>query len=221
MLTFTNGPAYLAVTAVLNPIANSLKITFDKTKAALSDYGTHTIDYEVNFKEYTGIAAALKGSFQLTIKDDCRTATIQSQTISSLVVNWLADPTKTLSVPAFTDSVDAAMMVINGYGTCGEKVVSLVNAPAYLSISAGKVPITDPLTITYTKALATKEAFGQTQISYSVSFKNYAGIAPSVASFTFEMTDPCRSATVTPQTIGSFAVDLHGAAAQTSTVKAF
>jgi len=41
--------------------------------------------------------------------------------------------------------------------------------------------------------------------------------------FTFDIDfqDPCRSATVTPQTIGSFDVDLHGAAAQTSTVKAF
>ena len=119
MLTFTNGPAYLAVTAGPNPIADPLKITFDKTKAAISDFGTRTINYSVSFKEYTGIAPALKGNFQLTIKDECRNATINNQTITFPTVDWSSDATKTVSVPAFTDSVDAKGVYQKG--VCGEK----------------------------------------------------------------------------------------------------
>ena len=108
---------------------------------------------------------------------------------------WTQDNTYSLSVPAFTDSIDVA----GGYarGICGEKIVTLdSSAPSYLSISLDSVdPIMNPFMIEYDESLATEANIGVHSISYTVSFAEYSGIATDLTTetFTFEITCPTSS----------------------------
>lgn len=104
-------------------------------------------------------------------------------------IDWMNDTIKLFSFPAYKDSVDQAGTYSTGI--CGEKVVSLASdAPRFLSITADADPINNPWTIKYEKSQATVTNVGFTTIKYSVSFKEYDGITPSLEG-TFDLEISC------------------------------
>jgi len=57
-------------------------------------------------------------------------------------------PTATLSIPAFTDSVDSTDEYTTGI--CGEKKITLNDStPSYLTLVDGTDPVLDPFSIDY------------------------------------------------------------------------
>ena len=99
----------------------------------------------------------------------------------------MVDKSKQFSFPAFKDSVDQTGTYSTGI--CGEKVVSLApDAPLFLSITADADPINNPWTLNYDKKLAMIANLAVTTVKYTVSFKEYGGIVPSLeGSFDLEI----------------------------------
>jgi len=92
-------------------------------------------------------------------------------------------------VPAFGDSVELG----GGYaqGTCGEKDIVLNSPPAFISLTKGTSPLTDPFTIDYDQTSATEADIGIHTISYTVTMTQYPGPTTSITgSFTFEIKCP-------------------------------
>ena len=87
-------------------------------------------------------------NFKIQFIDDCRSATIIPQVINFPDVEWDIDLTETLSVPAFSDSVEATPQYSTGI--CGAKDVVLnFNAPPFVTLTQGVDPILDPFVISY------------------------------------------------------------------------
>lgn len=135
--------------------------------------------------------------FTLSYEDACQTATIIEQTITFPTVVWYIDFTSTLSVPAFTDTVDGATD-LPGTGTyptgvCGEKVVTLDPNILFMSSTADATdPVLNNFVIDYDQnAGATVDDVILHTISYTVSSLEYGGHIPDLASsFEFEIICP-------------------------------
>ena len=100
----------------------------------------------------------------------CSKATITSQVITFPVIDWISESTKSQTVPAFQDSIDAQVGV-SIVGTCGEKEITLNNAPNFITSVPAIEPINGAFKINYNKAQANIDNVGLNIISYTVSFK--------------------------------------------------
>ena len=100
----------------------------------------------------------------------CSKATITSQVITFPVIDWISESTKSQIVPAFQDSIDAQVGV-SIVGTCGEKEITLNNAPNFITSVPAIDPINGAFKINYNKAQANIDNVGLNIISYTVSFK--------------------------------------------------
>ena len=68
--------------------------------------------------------------------------------------------------------------------------------PAFISLTKGTDPLTDPFTIDYDQSAATEADIGIHTISYTVTMTEYAALTtPITGSFTFEIECPILVAT--------------------------
>ena len=125
--------------------------------------------------------------FVVDFVDACRTATVVGQAITFSPVAWNVDLTASLSVPAFTDSVDSTGTYTAGI--FGVKTFALDAAtPSFLTLSPGADQLVDAYTIDYDQTAATESDIGVHTIDYTVTITEYTGIATVLAStFTFEI----------------------------------
>ena len=67
----------------------------------------------------------------------------------------------------------------------------LNSPPAFISLTKGTNPLTDPFTIDYDETAATESDIGIHTISYTVTMTEYAALTtPITGSFTFEIECP-------------------------------
>lgn len=88
-------------------------------------------------------------------------------------------------MPVFGDSVE-----LSGYsqGTCGEKDVTLVSPPSFISLTKGANPLKDPFTISYDLSKASVTDIGIHTIQYTVKITEYVTLTTQLTgSFTFEL----------------------------------
>ena len=100
----------------------------------------------------------------------------------------MVDTTASLTVPAFTDSVDTGGLYATGI--CGEKqfVLDPSTTPAFLSFVPGTDPVLDPFQIDYDETFATEADIMVHTITYTVSIVEYSGITTDfTGTFTFEI----------------------------------
>ena len=65
------SPDFLTISAdAVDPILNDLTISYDESKATLSDIKVHTINYTVVLKEYGADVTSLHGSFEIEIVEN-------------------------------------------------------------------------------------------------------------------------------------------------------
>ena len=112
----------------------------------------------------------------------------------------IQDFTTSITVPAFTDTVDG---LYDFKGVCGEKVVTFDAGAlaAFVTFTAGADPIHDSLTIALdTSSLAAAYA-GVYTITYTVSFADWPVLGTHTDSFTIELIDACAGVSINAQVI--------------------
>ena len=123
-------------------------------------------------------------------EDACQTAIILPQTLEDFTIKWRAETELTISIPAFTDSVDA--LGILPYGICGTKVLILnLENPSFLTLSQDESqdPVYAPYLLTYSESLASEADIKEHTINYTVTIADdYNGIISDLqGNFTFEI----------------------------------
>ena len=104
-----------------------------------------------------------------------------------MVTNY--DISASISVPAFSDSVDFN----GGYtiGICGEKTFTFDFSYPFLTVILGTDPIINSLTIYYDHLLATESDIGLFYIPYTIKMAEYDGIVSDLSgSFSYQLLCP-------------------------------
>jgi len=131
-------------------------MSFDDRRTLFSKGPTFYFEGEVTGDMISEPVTTARYEFVINFVDDCRTATIDSTSASSVLpaepreIIWNTDLTYIMTIDAFTDSLDATGNF--DIGICGEKVISLDEAqniayPATLTLGAD--PILDTFEIMY------------------------------------------------------------------------
>ena len=153
--------------------------------------------FQGKFNDQSQTPATATEDFFIMHSDACRTASPNAQVITFSDIDFLAQTVASISVPAFTDTVDST----NAYtkGICGEKRMTLNSPPAFLSLTSGTDKINDPITISYDPTQATGADAITHTIAYTVNLISYNGVATDISgSFTLTITSSCKTATIVP-----------------------
>ena len=136
------------------------------------------------------------------------TASPNPQAITFPDIDFLANTAASISVPAFTDTVDSTGT--NPKGLCGDKEMFISSRPAWLHVTIGADSINDPLTISYDPSFATAADAITHTIAYTIYILDYGGYTtPLTGSFTLTITSACKAETITPQIITFPDIDWH------------
>ena len=184
-------------------VGSNLIVTHDPTNFSgrrasyFNVYSNVQYFFQGKFNDQSQTPATATEDFFINHSDTCRTASPNAQVITFSDIDFLAQTVASISVPAFTDTVDST----NAYtkGICGEKRMTLNSPPAFLSLTSGTDKINDPITISYDPSQATGADAITHTIAYTVNLISYNGVATDISgSFTLTITSSCKTATIVP-----------------------
>ena len=166
---FSIDPTNLTISHLASNIADRISL-----------FGTNTYSFVGSFATSQNSPNFPPDVFNLVVDfiDACRTATVVPQSITLANVNERDDSSFVFS--AFDDSID---VTVTPYplDICGEKTVTLVSPPGFLSVLNGSD--LNSFSIEYTARTIVSD-LGNHLIDYKVEITQYAAIATSLTSST-------------------------------------